>query len=176
MSSTKEPLLISVISLGGYFTTCAILAIYGVLLPQILLSSLLSLATFALVSYGLVTIAVESEIFSPFRQLTTKIPVLGKVLYELDSDGNETGGILACPMCAGMWVGTALAAFGLSIFPIEHGPKGIFGLIAHGAIGSGINWMLQRISDRMTQPLEITQNYPPYTLPTSTTPPATPKS
>lgn len=139
----------------AYAAVCWLLTKYGLIIPQFPAAILLLTFFFLFASFGLVTVVVESAIFTPFRDLSERIPVIGPVLYERDGDGNEIGGIFSCAMCAGMGVGILLAATGLALIPVPHNLIGSLILFLHGLLGVGINWLLHLVTLRLSQPFEV---------------------
>jgi hypothetical protein len=115
-----------------FFAACA-------LLGQHHLPSTPSLSLFLLAAYALTAIVVDSKIAWPFSELAGKIPIFGPGLYSEDKDGTQSG-LLSCAMCTGMWTGAALAAAGISIYPIGDGLLGARDLVVHGIISSGASF------------------------------------
>jgi hypothetical protein len=92
-----------------------------------------AIAVFALAVYGAAEIITTSEIAYPLSELAGRIPVLGPALYrtEIEEQKEVERGMLACPLCVGMWMGALLAAAGLSFWHPD-----TLGLVLHGLAGA----------------------------------------
>lgn len=121
-------------------------------------SSIVIFFFFLMATFGVVSIAVDSGAAHPYRLLAGKIPIIGEGLYAERQEWNERArqwimvpdwGLLACAMCAGMWVGTLLAAFGISVFKVGDGAGGVRDLFGHGVAGSAFCWALHSVLHRL---------------------------
>lgn len=139
----------SLLDFGLFFGLCLTLAARGWTLPQVAAGSpATALILFVTVTYGLVYIITKSSVALPFSQLAGKLPIVGPGLYGKDAAGKEDG-LLACPLCTGMWAGTILAALGVSTFPLAPGLAGARDLVVHGLLGAGSAYFLHAVTDRV---------------------------
>lgn len=106
---------------------------------QPVLSGPMALAVFSLVTGGMTHVLVHSPITHPIAQLAGMVPVIGKGLYD-ESDGTPRG-LLACPVCTGMWAGALVAGAG---FEAWSGFRAI-DFTAHGLIGAVAAGLLSRV-------------------------------
>lgn len=104
---------------------------------------------FALTTYGFTTLIVESAILKPVREAAGRIPIIGPGLYIMDKDERGVEGLLSCPFCTGTWVGLALAALGVTFFPVGHGIEGFRDMLCHGCFGAGACWLLAAAYERI---------------------------
>lgn len=104
----------------------------------------IGLSLFTVIVFGLVIITTFAAVSWPLRVLVGKIPVIGKILYE-QREGMEAEGLLSCPLCTGMWIGSIVSVIGFSVFQIQN-PLDV---IMHGFLGAGTTWLLYTITNKL---------------------------
>lgn len=136
LTSPKKDLLTASFVFGVFCAMCIGWAHLG--LPSLVVSFLL----FGTACFGLVTVAVHAGVTYPFRAFAGK---LSKELYE-EEDEQPSWGVLACPMCAGMWAGAIMAGVGMPAFAL---PEDVWlrahAISLHGFLGVAVAWIVYNI-------------------------------
>lgn len=142
----KKPLLKSllgsILDFGAFFGMCYLLAKHP--FPSVLQASVIATMLFFVGAFALTTIIVQSSIAAPFCYLASRIPIIGKGLYDEDDAGNGSG-LLSCPLCTGMWVGALMAYFGFTVYPI----LGVRDIVLHGLLASGGSYLLHKVDAKL---------------------------